>query len=101
MTPMYYGGSVAPGHAADIRAVEVPMDYEVKARKADREFNGVEYVRNGPPGPVLTFLLRSMPPTIGLVDETRGKLSRVKQFVRRDRSARSFGCCQGRTRLEV
>ena len=45
MSPRYYGGSVARGHAADIRAAEVPKDFEVKARKADREFNGVEYVR--------------------------------------------------------
>jgi len=43
--PKYYGSSVARGHAADIRAAEVPTDCEVKARKADREFNGVEYVR--------------------------------------------------------
>ena len=45
MTPKYYGSSVARGHAANIRAAEVPTDCEVKARKADREFNGVEYVR--------------------------------------------------------
>jgi len=33
------------------------MDYEAKAaRKADREFNGAEYVRNKPPGPMLALL---------------------------------------------
>jgi len=42
MAPRYYGGSVARGHAADIRAAEVPKDFEVKARKADRELGGVE-----------------------------------------------------------
>jgi len=29
MTLKYYGGSVARGHAADIRASEVPKGYEV------------------------------------------------------------------------
>jgi len=47
------------------------MDYEAKALKADHEFSGTEYVRNGPPGPVLA-LLRSMPPTTGLVVGARG-----------------------------
>jgi len=60
MTSRYYDG--ARGCAADIWAAEVPMDYEAKARKADRKFNGSEYVRNGPPGPVLA-LLWSMPPS--------------------------------------
>ena len=56
-------------------------DYEAKACKADRKFNDVEYVRNGPPCPVLT-LLSSMPPAIGLVVGARGELSRsAKQFV--------------------
>ena len=51
-----------------------------EARKADHEFSGAEYVRNGPPGPVLT-LLRYVPPTTGLVVGARGKLSRsAKQF---------------------
>ena len=71
MTLKYYGGSVARGHAADIRAAEVPMEYEVKARMADRKFSGVGYVRNGPPGPVLT-LLRSVPPTTGIIVGARG-----------------------------
>jgi len=35
MTPRYY--DKARGCAADIRAAEVPLDYEAKARKADRE----------------------------------------------------------------
>ena len=49
-------------------------DYEVKAHKADDEVNGAEYVRNGPPGPVLTL--------IGLVIGALGELSRsVKRFV--------------------
>jgi len=52
-----------------------------KARKADRELGVVEYVRNGPPGSVLT-LLRSMLPTIGVVVGAQGKLSRsAKQLV--------------------
>ena len=73
-----YGGR---GCASDIRAAEVPADYKAKARKADREFSGSGYVRNEPPDPVLT-LLRSMPPTTGLVVGTQGELSRsVKQFV--------------------
>ena len=56
------------------------MDFEVKARKANREFSSAEYVRIGPPGPVLT-LLRSMPPTTGLVVGARGELScSAKQF---------------------
>ena len=77
----YYGGSVAWRHAADIRATEVPKDYEVKARKADREFSGVEYVRNVPPGPVLA-LLRSMPPAISIVVGARRGLSHsVNQFL--------------------
>jgi len=106
MTPKYNGGSVARGHAADIWATEVPINYEVKVRKADREFNGVEYVRNGPPDPVLT-LLRSMPPTTGLVVGTRGEFLRVSNSscltaLRRDRSARSAsGAATGRTRPEV
>jgi len=57
---------------------EVPTDYEVKTRKADREFSGAEYVRNGPPGPVLA-LLRSLPLTTGLVVGARGGLSRSAQ----------------------
>ena len=61
MASKFYGGRRC---AIEIRAAEVPVDYATKARKADREFNGAGYVRNGPPGPVLTFL-RSMPPTIG------------------------------------
>jgi len=63
------GGSVARGHAAGIRAAEVPTDYEVKARKADRKFSGVESCRTEP--------------TIGLVVGARGGgLSRsAKQFV--------------------
>ena len=56
----------------------MPKDCEVKAREVDRELSGVEYVRKEPPGPALA-LLRSIPPTIGLVV---GALSRsVKQFV--------------------
>jgi len=75
MAPKYYGGSAAQGHAADIRAAEVPTDYEVKTLKVDRdEFSGVEYVRNGPLGLVLT-LLRSLPPTISLIVGTRGALA--------------------------
>ena len=106
MTPKYYCGSVARGHAADIRAAEVPTDYEVKARKADREFSGVEYVRNGPPGPVHT-LLRSMPPTIGLVVGERWELSRsVKHFVsdcakKGSISPKRFGCCHGQDQARV
>ena len=53
MIPKYYGSSIARGHASDIRAAEVPKDYEVKVRKTDREFNGVEYVGDGLSGPVL------------------------------------------------
>ena len=69
------------GCASDIWAAKVPMDYEAKGREADRELSGVEYVRNGPPGPILT-LLRFMPPTTGLVVGAWGGLSRsVKQFV--------------------
>ena len=41
MTPNYYDRG---GCAVDIRAAEVPKDYEIKALKADREFNGAEYV---------------------------------------------------------
>jgi len=63
MAPKYYGASVARGYAAGIWAAEVLVDYETKARKADRKFNGLEYVRSGPPGLVLN-LLRSTPPTI-------------------------------------
>ena len=74
MAPKYYGGSAAQGHAADTRAAEVPTDYEVKTLKVDREFSGVEYVRNGPLGLVLT-LLRSLPPTISLIVGTRGALA--------------------------
>jgi len=37
MIPKYYGSSIARGHASDIRAAEVPKDYEVKVRKTDRE----------------------------------------------------------------
>ena len=49
-TPKYYGGSTARGPAADFRAAEVLTDYEAeaKARKADLEFSGFGYVRNGP-----------------------------------------------------
>ena len=79
----------------------MPTNYEAKARKTDREFSGVEYVRNGPPGPVLT-LLRSMPPTIGLVVGARvssraASSSFCLTALRRDRSARPgrFGCCHG------
>ena len=58
MAPTYYR---ARGYAADTRGAKVPVDYEAKAREADREFSGVEFVvRNGPPGPILTFL-RSVP----------------------------------------
>jgi len=77
-----------------------PTDYEVRVRKADREFNGAEYVWNGPPGPALT-LLRSMPPTIGLVVGARGELQRsVKQFVsdcaeKESISPGRFGCYHG------
>jgi len=39
--PNYYDRG---GCAVDIRAAEVPKDYEIKALKADREFNGAEYV---------------------------------------------------------
>ena len=66
----------------------------------NREFSGVEYVRSGPHGPVLT-LLRSMPPTIGLVVRAGGGLSRsVKQFVsdcaeKGSISPERFGCCHG------
>ena len=38
MIPKPYNG--AHGCAADIQAAEVTMDYDDKARKADREFNG-------------------------------------------------------------
>ena len=60
----------------------MPTQNEVKARKADREFNGVEYARDGPPGPVLA-LLRSLFPTTGLVvgsfefDRYAGRRERV------------------------
>ena len=60
----------------------MPTQNEVKARKADREFSDVEYVRNGPPGPVLA-LLRSLFPTTGLVvgsfefDRYAGRRERV------------------------
>jgi len=77
------------------------MDYEAKAHKADRKFNGAEYVRNGPPGPMLT-LLRSIPLTIGLVVGARvssraASSSLCLTALRRDRSARPgrFGCCHG------
>jgi len=78
----------------------VPTDYEANARKADHEFDGFEFVQNGPPDSVLT-LLRPMPPTIGLVVGARGELSRsVKQFVsdcaeKGSISPESFGCCHG------
>jgi len=74
---------------------------ETNAHKADREFNGAEFVRNGPPGPVLT-LLRSMPPTIGLVVRARGSFreapnSSCLTALRKDRSARSAsGAAMGR-----
>jgi len=108
LIPLYqkYYGSVARGHAGDIRAAEVPTDYEVKARKADREFSGAEYARNRPPGPVLT-LLKSMPPMTGLV-VGHGRSSRTASnssfltALRRDRSARgASGAAMGRTRPEV
>ena len=51
---------------------------ETNAHKADREFNGAEFVRNG--RTVLT-LLRSMPPTIGLVVGT-GEALTQRQTVR-------------------
>jgi len=60
----YYRASIPRGRAANIRAVEVPADYETKARKVDAEYNGWPYQRGGPPGPVLT-LLRSLPPVTG------------------------------------
>jgi len=42
----------------------VPADYEAKARKADPEFSDVEYVRNGPPSPMLTLLRSMLPPSV-------------------------------------
>jgi len=75
----------------------MPTDYEAKALKADRELNGAEYMRNGPPGPVLN-LLRFMPPTIGLVIGAQGELSRsIKHFVsncaeKGSISPERFGC---------
>ena len=71
MTPRCYGGSVARGDAADIRAAEVTADYKAKARKADREFSRVPSLCGTGLRPVLA-LLRSMPPATGLVVGTRG-----------------------------
>jgi len=45
MSPKYNGGSVARGHPGGRGA----KGLRVKAHKADHEFSGVEYVRNGPP----------------------------------------------------
>jgi len=75
------------------------MDYEAKARNVDREFNSAEYVRNAPPGPVLT-LLRSMPPTTGLVVGHEGSSRSFEQLVsdcaeKRSISPERFGCCYG------
>jgi len=106
MIPRYYGGSAAWGHAANIRAAEVPTDCKVKARTADREFDGAEYVRNGPPDPVLA-LLKSMLSTIGLVVGARRELScSAKQFVsdcaeKGSISPERFGCCHGEDQAQV
>jgi len=73
---------------------------KTKARKADRDSEGAEHVQNGPTGHVLA-LLRSMPPTIGLVVGARGELSRsVKQFVsdcagKGSINPERFECCHG------
>ena len=98
MASKFYGERAC---AVEIRAAEVPMDYEAKARKVD--FN----VRaHGPLSPVLA-LLRSMPPTIGLVVGYGGgsraaSNSSCLTALRTDRSARSAsGAAMGRTRPEV
>jgi len=76
---------------------KVPMDNEAKTRKADCEFNGAEYVRNGPAGPVLA-LLRYASDDRGV----RGEISRsVKQFVsdcaeKGSISPKRFRCCHGK-----
>jgi len=94
------------GCAADIQAADVSKDYEAKDRKTDREFSGVEFVRNGPPGSVLTFF-RSMPPTTGLVVGARGELSRsVKQFTsdcaeKGSINPERLGCCHGQDQARV
>ena len=96
----YYRASIARGRAADIRAAEVPADYETKARKVDAEYNGWPYQRGGPPGPVLT-LLRSLPPVTGLGVGFAGEFSRdVGQFISAvaEKGAvvpERFGCCHG------
>jgi len=78
--------------------VEVPADYETKARKVDAEYNGWPYRRGGPPGPVLT-LLRSLPPVTGLGVVFAGEFSReVGQFISAvaEKGAvvpERFGCC--------
>ena len=96
----YYRASIARGRAADIRAAEVPADYETKARKVDAEYNGWPYQRGGPPGPVLT-LLRSLPPVTGLGVGFAGEFSRdVGQFISAVAEKGTvvperFGCCHG------
>jgi len=65
------------------------MDYEAKARKADREFNGVEHARNGPPGPVLALLARSAKQFVSYCAE-KGSITGVLS-----------GAAMGRTRPEV
>jgi len=79
--------------------VEVPADYETKARKVDAEYNGWPYQRGGPPGPVLT-LLRSLPPATGLGVGFAGEFSReVEQFItavaEKGAVLERFGCCHG------
>ena len=102
MTPKCYRGPVARGHAADIRAAEVPMDYEAKARKTDHEFKGVEHVRNGPPGPPM-----ASPLMIGLVVRARGGLSRSVRLFESDCaesgsiSPERFGRCHGEDQARV
>jgi len=72
------------------------------ARKTDREFKGVEYVRNGPPGPMLT-LLRSLPRCRGSGGGSRAASNSSRlTALRRDRSAwGASGAAMGRTRPEA
>ena len=77
----FYRTSIARGRAVEIRAAEIPADYETKARKVYAEYNGWPYQRGGPPGPVLT-LLRSLPPVTGLGVGSAGEFLRdVGQFI--------------------
>ena len=75
----YCRASIARGRAADIRAAEVPVDYETKARKVDAEYNGWPYQRGGPPGPVLT-LLRSLPPASALASPASSRATLGSSF---------------------